>query len=80
VLNVVRHARARRVAIEVRTSGGALTLAVHDDGVGFDPAQPGLGVVGMTERAALAGGELAIASVPGAGTTIRARLPIGDGP
>jgi signal transduction histidine kinase len=79
VLNVVRHARARCVAIEVRTTTGALTLAVQDDGVGFDPAQPGLGIVGMTERAALAGGDFAIASAPGAGTTVRARLPIGGG-
>ncbi|HSR99661.1 MAG TPA: sensor histidine kinase, partial [Kofleriaceae bacterium] len=79
VLNIVRHARARRVAIEVRATPGALTLTVQDDGIGFDPAQPGLGVVGMTERAALAGGEIAFASAPGAGTTVRARLPIGRG-
>jgi signal transduction histidine kinase len=79
VLNIVRHARAHRVAIEVRTTTGALTLTVRDDGIGFDPARPGLGIVGMTERAALAGGEIAIASSPGAGTTIRARLPIGGG-
>jgi signal transduction histidine kinase len=79
VLNIVRHAHARRVAIEVRTTRGALTLTVQDDGIGFDPARPGLGIVGMTERAALAGGEIAIASAPGAGATIRARLPIGGG-
>jgi signal transduction histidine kinase len=79
VLNIVRHARAQRVVIDVGTSGGALTLTVEDDGVGFDPSRPGLGIVGMTERAALAGGEIAIASAPGAGTTIRARLPIGGG-
>ena len=77
VLNVVRHAHAQRVAIEVRTTAGGLTLTVEDDGVGFDPARSGLGIVGMTERAALAGGDLAIASSPGAGTTIRARLPLG---
>jgi signal transduction histidine kinase len=79
VLNIVRHADAHRVAIEIRSDGGCLTLAVHDDGVGFDPGRPGLGIVGMTERTALAGGELTVESTPGAGTTVRARLPIGDG-
>jgi signal transduction histidine kinase len=79
VLNVVRHADARRTEIEIRADHGWLTLSVRDDGVGFDPARPGFGIVGMTERAALAGGELTVESSPGAGTTIRARLPIGDG-
>lgn len=77
VRNIVRHAGAQRVVIDVRASAEWLTLTVKDDGVGFDAAHPGLGIVGMTERAALAGGDIAIASTPGAGTTIRARLPIG---
>jgi signal transduction histidine kinase len=79
VLNIVRHAGAHRVAIDLSASPGELTLTVEDDGKGFDPAHPGLGIVGMTERVALAGGDLAIASAHGAGTTIRARLPIRGG-
>jgi signal transduction histidine kinase len=78
VTNIVRHASAHSVAIEVRAGDGWLTVSVRDDGTGFDPLRPGLGIVGMTERAALAGGALEIASAPGAGTTIRARIPIGD--
>jgi signal transduction histidine kinase len=55
-------------------------LLIEDDGVGFDAAlaaDPGrrrLGLVGMRERAALAGGDFVIQSAPGEGTTIRVRV------
>jgi hypothetical protein len=51
--------------------GGTLEVAVRADGVGFDVdarRRQGLGLVGMGERAALAGGQLEIESAPGAGT------------
>ena len=52
-------------------------MNVSDDGVGFDPddRREGFGMLGMRERVALAGGSLEVASQPGAGTTVRARLP-----
>jgi signal transduction histidine kinase len=77
--NVARHARATRVSVVVTRHDGHLTAAVEDDGVGFDPEAAGagrLGLVGIRERAALAGGELDIESTPGAGTTVLARLPV----
>ncbi|HYH90112.1 MAG TPA: GAF domain-containing sensor histidine kinase [Solirubrobacteraceae bacterium] len=76
--NAVRHAGASKIAVEVSEHDGYLTLAVTDDGRGFDPqttSSKGFGLTGMRERVELAGGELAIDSGP-AGTTVRARLPV----
>jgi signal transduction histidine kinase len=55
-------------------------LTVADDGVGFDPATPGLrarrlGLTSMEERARALGGTLSIESAPGAGTTVRLEVP-----
>jgi PAS domain S-box-containing protein len=82
--NVVRHARARHVSIELQARDRELHLLIHDDGVGFDAfaAREGaahsasLGLLGMQERALLVGGQLEIESVPGHGTTLRARFPL----
>jgi signal transduction histidine kinase len=75
--NAVAHAEATVVRIEVVEDGDTVTVNVSDDGVGFDPddRREGFGMLGMRERVALAGGSLEVASQPGAGTTVRARLP-----
>ena len=57
-----------------------LTLTVADDGVGFDPAAPGvrsrrLGLTSMEERARALGGSLAVVSRPGDGTTVTLEVP-----
>jgi signal transduction histidine kinase len=82
IANVARHAEPTRVAITARGDGERVAIEVADDGRGFDPSrarpriQGGhLGLAAMSERAALAGGELRITSVPGRGTTIRLDLP-----
>jgi signal transduction histidine kinase len=76
--NVARHARARHVEVTLMTENLALEVTVRDDGVGFsvERLRTGLGLVGMDERAELAGGRLDIESAPGAGTTLRARFPL----
>lgn len=81
--NVVKHARAERVAVRARVDGagedGGLRLEVADDGVGFDPSGPfpgHLGLTSMRERLADVGGRLEIESALGAGTVLRAHLPI----
>jgi len=77
--NVARHARARHVEVTLAMTGDALGVAVRDDGVGFDVdkrPRSSLGLVGMSERAELVGGQLEIESAPGAGTTLRARFPL----
>jgi two-component system, NarL family, sensor histidine kinase DevS len=74
--NVIRHARASRVEVEVAQSGPEIRIAVRDDGVGFDPehASDGFGVAGMRERIGLAGGRFSIHSSD-AGTVVAAVLP-----
>jgi signal transduction histidine kinase len=76
--NIARHARARHVEATLRAQDNALEITVRDDGVGFDVERlhSGLGLVGMGERAELAGGRLDIESAPDAGTTLRARFPL----
>lgn len=78
--NVGKHAGARHVRVRVALEDGALRLAVEDDGAGFrvdDPRKPqSLGLVGLRERAHLLRGEVRIASTPGAGTRVEARIPL----
>ena len=76
--NVHKHAGATRVSILVRRKPGAVVAVVEDDGAGFDPArtrEDALGIVGMRERLALAGGKLQVESTPGGGTTLVAEVP-----
>ena len=69
--NVARHAAAGHVDVRLCLNNGFLTLAVMDDGRGFDTAalgeNEGLGLAGMNERAKLAGGDLEIALRTGQG-------------
>jgi signal transduction histidine kinase len=76
--NVVKHAEAGTITVDVRQRGGTFRLRVADDGRGVaaDGAQ-GYGIVGMRERAALAGGRLDIAPVAGGGTRVTLELPLG---
>jgi signal transduction histidine kinase len=82
--NIIRHARAHRVDVELSQNGVSAILIVRDDGVGFDvrTAQMGaqrgksLGLLGMQERAQLAGGEVEITSTPSRGTSVRAHFPL----
>jgi len=80
--NIVKHARASRVAINLEQQGGMLVITIADDGVGFDPqAAPqasergGWGLGTMGERAEALGGHLQINSQPGQGTQIVVWVP-----
>jgi signal transduction histidine kinase len=72
--NVVRHAQATRVSMELRYDGqpGCFSLRISDNGTGRIPSafRQGRGVRNMQERAALLGARLDIAGAPGAGTTV----------
>ncbi|HWC27578.1 MAG TPA: sensor histidine kinase [Solirubrobacteraceae bacterium] len=72
--NIARHARAANVKVTVCGCNGAqVKVTVADDGEGFHPERArdgGSGLVGMRERALLAGGRLDVRSTPGAGTTV----------
>jgi len=80
--NVVKHAHAATVQVQVSRTEGGWTLRVTDDGAGFDPAarpeaeRPGgLGMRSMRERALAAGCTLKLVSAPGAGTTVALTIP-----
>ena len=82
--NVVRHAAAQRVVVEVLARGGQARVEVSDDGCGFvvdevlaRRGERGLGLLGMQERIDALGGELRIESSPGAGTRLRVTVPMG---
>ena len=75
--NVVKHAAAHSVRVEVRRDGGGVRLRVEDDGKGFDPERVPdghLGLAGMRARADRVGAEFACASKPGDGTTVEVRM------
>ncbi len=76
--NVLKHSMARRANLTVRVSRGTIEIEVSDDGVGFEPSLvlEGFGLVGMRERAALLGGILEVDSTRGAGTVMRAEIPL----
>jgi PAS domain S-box-containing protein len=77
--NVVKHAQATRVAIELHCDNTSADLVVEDNGAGFDPTQSFAGHLGlrsMRERAETVAGELTISSRIGGGTRVSLRLPV----
>jgi signal transduction histidine kinase len=85
VSNVVKHARARNVAVSLSRRLDSLVVSIVDDGRGFDVAPTTrqavrdghLGLVGMRERLSRVGGTLTVTSTPGAGTTVVCLVPLG---
>jgi two-component system NarL family sensor kinase len=76
--NVRQHAGATRVTISLLSTTKHATLAIEDDGAGFDPRRVRRGhhgITGMRERARAAGGTLRITSAPGSGTRVVVRVP-----
>jgi signal transduction histidine kinase len=84
--NVVKHARAEEVFINLNRRGRDLIVTIEDDGTGFDPGsllsgvdlEGPLGLLIMKERARQVGGRLHIESQAGKGTQIIAEIPLGD--
>jgi len=78
--NVIRHAQATRVVIELQEHHGHVELRVSDNGRGITEEEMrnthSLGLLGMRERALLAGGEVSVSGEPGRGTTVIARVPV----
>lgn len=77
--NVSKHARASEVHVSVRKTRRTLVLTISDDGVGLDgtvPDRRSLGLLGMRERARLAGGSVTIATRRCGGVQVAARLPL----
>ena len=80
--NAAKHAQARQAHVRLARDGSEMVLEVRDDGVGFQADAPrkagSLGLAGVRERAQLLQGRIEVASAPGRGTTVRARIPLGE--
>jgi PAS domain S-box-containing protein len=82
--NVVKHAQAKQVFVNLILKNHSIQLSVEDDGIGFDYAnkindittQKSLGIMIMNERAMIAGGELSVESEIGKGTHVVVEIPI----
>jgi signal transduction histidine kinase len=84
--NVANHAHAEHVAVELTLTDDVVSLAIADDGVGFDverfrrtPALGGVGLLGMRERVAHFHGRIEIRSRPREGVRITLAIPLGGG-
>lgn len=80
--NVILHAQATRVDVLLNRHNHHLVAVVEDDGIGFAPATSAvdehLGLFGMRERVEMLGGNFAIESAQGKGTTVKVEIPCGD--
>ena len=83
--NVIKHAEASSVRIQLRREAGVIRCAVRDDGIGFYvPAvfnrreKRGLGFLGIRERVDSLGGKLSVISAPGQGTEVLITIPINE--
>lgn len=78
--NIVQHAQASNVWLRADVDKKMLTFSIRDNGIGFDtdaaPPEGHFGLVGMRERAALCGAEIAIRSDPDAGTKITVSIGV----
>jgi signal transduction histidine kinase/HAMP domain-containing protein len=77
--NILRHAEAEHVSVELYERAGKRVLAVEDDGKGFDVNEKfaGAGITGMRERATLVNGTIRFDSEPGLGTHVMLEIPVG---
>ena len=75
--NGIRHGQATHFTVRLNQSRRTLKLQIDDNGSGLslDHSKPGVGIIGMTERAYQLGGSLALASRPQGGTTLILKLP-----
>jgi len=74
--NVVRHAQAAHVTLDLRAGADGIVLTVRDDGRGLAAAHMATnGIRGMRERAMLIGASLTVESAPGEGTEVRLAIP-----
>jgi PAS domain S-box-containing protein len=76
--NIVRHARATRASVLLKREDEGCMLEISDDGIGFDASNKkprSFGLVGIRERVLMFAGTFDLLTSPGAGTTIRVRIP-----
>ena len=84
LMNVVKHAGAKKVKLSIGRVGGRIRISVEDDGCGFDPAAAaanavkngGFGLFSVRERLEQLGGSVEIDSAPGSGTRVTVTAPL----
>lgn len=78
--NVARHSNATEVRINISQSDGSILLSIYDNGIGIPlnklDSNSSIGIIGMKERASIAGGELEFISGNGKGTEVRLSIPL----
>jgi signal transduction histidine kinase len=75
--NVAKHAEASHVQLAVKAEDDKLCLSVRDDGIGGADARKGSGLIGLVDRVEALGGQIAITSRLGDGTSLVANIPLG---
>ncbi len=77
--NIIKHASAKNIYLNLQTSQAQTTLTIADDGKGFDTTQnkqyQGIGLKNMQKRASLINAQLQLTSTPGQGTSIQIIIP-----
>jgi signal transduction histidine kinase/ligand-binding sensor domain-containing protein len=81
--NIVKHSKATTIELIIKKMETKIEIVIKDDGAGFEPdsvkgnrRKIGFGLIGMSERAKLLGGQTSIESAKDAGTTVSITLPI----
>jgi signal transduction histidine kinase len=74
--NVIKHANASVVHIDLERQGCALCLSISDDGVGGADVDGGSGLIGLNDRVEALEGEMKVASPAGEGTSLRITIPV----
>lgn len=77
--NVVKHADATQVWVELSLEEEQVTLTIQDNGIGFTQEKTGtngIGLAGLRERITIAGGTLTVSSTPKHGTILSAQFPL----
>jgi signal transduction histidine kinase len=76
ITNILKHSDATSASVSVTRRDTQLVVAVADDGAGGADRVPGSGLRGLTDRIEALGGQLEVSSPPGAGTRLRAEIPL----
>lgn len=85
--NCAKHARATLITIDLHLDASSASLAIRDDGIGFDAESKqetthagGLGILTMREMVEFSGGSFVLESLSGNGTRITVEIPLAEGP
>lgn len=76
--NILKYANASQVLITVRSDAKSISMAVKDDGVGFDPSKKakGIGLKNIQSRVEFHCGTLNVVASPGMGCTLEIKIPL----